>query len=258
MDDMTQLNAQDSWANIFSDLAALIDRAPSPPRRSVGDWTREDQAAAHAVAVAWGWLARTKRTCSAVFMLEKVRHGAESRPLIRSVIEHTIRLKWAADLELHVFIEVLLRSRRWSLDKTLEAAKNGWALGPELKQAIEDYKAEASEDFKYLDSYQHLANVVSTNIKEFGGLYQYWLLETQYSHPTLTSAEPYFSSNPESFDWMLHDTPRPENHRIDILLPSLLWLCAGAFGSISGLSTYFEDSLKDIGERMELLGTETP
>lgn len=258
MDDMKEPNPADSWAIIFSDLVALIDRAPSPPHRPTREWTREDQAAAHAVVVAWGWLTRVKRSCSAVFMLEEASYEAESRPLTRSVIEHTIRLRWAADLELHVFVEVLLRIQRWSLDKTLEAAKNGWPLSPELRQAINESQAEASEDFKYLDTYHHLANVVATNPKEFSGLYQYWLLETQYSHPTLSSAEPYFFPGPESLGWTLRDRALPEDHRSDILLPSLLWLSAGAYGAISGLSSYFEDSLDHIGERMRLLGGKSP
>ena len=258
MDGMTDGETRDTWLNVFEDLVELIDHAPSPQRRPVGDWTREDQAAAHAVAVAWGWLTRMKRTCSAVFMLEDANHGVESRPMVRSVIEHAIRLRWAADLELHVFVEALLRIKLWSLDKTLEAAKNGWPLPPSLEQAIEESKAEASEDFKHLDTYKHLANVVSTNTEEFAGLYQYWLLETQYSHPTLWSADPYFSPDEDGLGWKLHDDPRPFNGRTDVLLPSLLWIAAGAFATISGLSSYFEDPLNEIGARMSALGAGPP
>ena len=251
---MTQGSAKDGWADIFSDLVSLVDGAPQPPGRFAHALTRQDQAAAHAVAVAWGWLTRTKRTCSAVFALEEKGYGSESRPLIRSVIEHTIRLRWGADLEMHIFVEVLLRIQSWSLEKTVEAAKNGWPLSAELLQTIEESMAEASEDFKFLDTYRHLTNVVASNVSEFGGLYQFWLLETQYSHPTLTSANPYFSTDSENRNWTLRDSPRSENRRVEILLPSLLWLCTGAFGKISGLSDYFEDPLQDISDRMQIAG----
>jgi hypothetical protein len=87
----------DDWGSIFRDLAALIDSAPSPPRRPVGEWTRKDQAEAHAIAVAWGWLVRLKRTAEGVLELEKYGYGNEAAPLARSVIEHAIRLPWAAD-----------------------------------------------------------------------------------------------------------------------------------------------------------------
>ena len=251
---MTGDEAQDSWGSIIDDLMELIDNAPSPPDRLVGDWTRKDQAEARAVAVAWGWLIRMRRTSSAVLLLEGANYGVESRPLVRSVVEHAIRLGWGAALEPHVFVEALLRMQKWSLEKTLEAAEKGWPLSADQVRNVEESSAEASDEFRYLDTFRALANVVATNPKEFAGIYQYWLLETQVSHPTMSSAAAYLSANADGFGTSLHHVPRPDGARTDVLLPSLLWFAAGAYGVISGLTHYFEEPLNDFGARMASLG----
>jgi hypothetical protein len=173
--------------------------------------------------------------------------------LIRSVIEHTIWLVWAASLERHRFVEALLRNKQWSLGRTLEAAEKGWPLPPELQQAIRESQAEASDEFKELDIYRHLAKVVETNIKVLGGPYQYWLLETLYSHPTLHSANDYFAPNKAGLGWSLYDDPEPSESRMDIVLPSFLIMAIAAFGSVAGLSGYFDGPLTEIEKKMVAL-----
>lgn len=49
----------------------ILDSAPSPPCRPVGEWERKDQPEAHSVAVAWGWLMRLKRTGRQFLSLRK-------------------------------------------------------------------------------------------------------------------------------------------------------------------------------------------
>jgi hypothetical protein len=251
---MTGDEVQDSWASIIDDLMELVDNVPSPPDRLIGEWTRKDQTEARAVAVAWGWLMRMKRTSSAVLLLEGANYGVESRPLVRSVIEHAIRLGWGASLEPHVFVEALLRMQKWSLEKTLEAAEKGWPLSSGQVRNVEESIAEASDEFKYLDTFKALANVVATNPREFAGIYQHWLLETQVSHPTMSSAAAYLSANADGLGTSLHHDARPDDARTDVLFPSLLWFAAGAYGVISGLTYYFEEPLNDIGARMAALG----
>ncbi|KQR80074.1 hypothetical protein ASF98_19175 [Arthrobacter sp. Leaf337] len=189
-----------------------------------------------------------------MLLLEGANYGVESSPLVRSVIEHAIRLSWGAALEPHVFVEALLRMQKWSLEKTMEAAERGWALAPAQIRDIQELMAEASDEYKYLDTYKALANVVETNPGEFAGIYQYWLRETQVSHPTMSSAAPYLAVNADAFGMSLYHEPRPTETRNDVLLPSLLWVAAGAFGVISGLTHYFEEPLNDIGARMADLG----
>jgi hypothetical protein len=201
-------NDQDSWARIFDDLVALVESAPSPPRRPVGGWERKDQAEAHAIAVAWGWLIRLKRTGEAVFELEKAGYGVEASPLVRSVVEHAIRLPWAADLGLQEFVEVLIRMRRWSLQNTLDAADAGWPLTEDQIKQIRDLQDEAGGDFIGLDQFSHIAKVVKGDPGQFAQLYQVWLSETQETHPSLQSSANYREQSDDGLAWTLYVEPR--------------------------------------------------
>lgn len=244
----------DDWESIFRDLAALIDSAPSPPRRPVSEWNRKDQAEAHAIAVAWGWLIRLKRTAEAVLELEKYGYGNEAAPLARSVIEHAIRLPWAADKGRQEFVEILIRMRNWSLQKTLEAAEAGWSLTDDQRDQIKVLQDEAGEDFKHLDRFMQLAAVIADDPQQFAGLYQIWLAETQESHPSLQSSASYREQSKNGLTWGLRSSPRPGTRRYDVLMPSLLWLGLRGYARIADLTGHFEKRLNRLGQRMEDLG----
>lgn len=247
-------NDQDSWARIFNDLVTLVESAPSPPRRPVGEWERKDQAEAHAVAVAWGWLIRLKRTGEAVLQLEKMGYGAETPPLVRSVVEHAIRLPWAADLGRQEFVEILIRMRRWSLKRTLDAAEAGWQLPEDQVRQIRDLQDEAGEAFSDLDEFAHVANVVKADPEQFAGLFQIWLSETQETHPSLQSSASYREQSEDGLTWALHVEPRPRQLRTDLVIPSLLWIGIRGYARIADLEEYFAPAIEDIGGRMEVLG----
>lgn len=248
-------NYQDTWARIFDDLVTLVESAPSPPRRPVGEWERKDQAEAHAIAVAWGWLIRLKRTGEAVFELEKAGYGAEAAPLVRSVVEHAIRLPWAADLGRQEFVEILIRMRRWSLQNTLAAADAGWPLTEDQIKQIRDLQDEAGEDFISLDQLGHVASVVKADPGQFAQLYQVWLSETQETHPSLQSSANYREQSDDGLTWTLHVEPKPSQRRNDVLIPSLLWIGLRGYASLAGLEEHFAPAIEDVGGRMEALGT---
>lgn len=245
---------QDSWARIFEDLVALVESAPSPPRRPVGEWTRKDQAEAHAVAVAWGWLIRLKRTAEAVMELEKSGYANEAAPLARSVVEHAIRLPWAADKGRQEFVEILIRMRSWSLQNTLKAAEAGWPLTDDQRGQIKDLQDEAGEDFKQLDRFMQLAAVVADDPEQFAGLYQVWLAETQESHPSLQSSASYREQSEDGLTWSLSTSPRPGTRRYDVVMPSLLWIGLRGYARIADLTDHFETGVNELGQRMEDLG----
>lgn len=246
---------QDSWPRIFSDLVTLVESAPSPPRRPVGEWERKDQSEAHAVAVAWGWLMRLKRTGEAVFELEKAGYGAEAPPLVRSVVEHAVRLPWAADLGRQEFVEILIRMRRWSLQNTLDAAEAGWPLTEDQIRQIRDLQDEAGLDFISLDRLAHITNVAKADPGQFAQLYQVWLSETQETHPSLQSSANYRQQSDDDLTWTLHVEPKPHQRRYDVLIPSLLWIGLGGYARVAGLEEHFAAPIEDIGGRMEALGT---
>lgn len=245
---------QDDWVRIFEDLVTLVESAPSPPRRPTGEWTRKDQAEAHAVAVAWGWLIRLKRTGEAALQLEKSGYGTEAAPLVRSVVEHAIRLPWAADLGRHEFVEILIRMRRWSMERTIEAAKAGWPLSDDQRLQIRDLQDEAAEDFKHLDKFMQLTEVVKDDPEQFAGLYQLWLMETQEAHPSLISSASYREQSEDGLTWTLHAEPKRQTRRNDVLIPSLLWVGLSGYARIAGLEDHFREGIEDIGARMEALG----
>jgi hypothetical protein len=248
-------NVEDSWAQVFDDLVALIEAAPPPPRRPVGDQTRKNQAEAHAVAVAWGWLIRLKRTGEAVVELGKLGYGTEAAPLVRSAVEHAIRLPWAADIGRQEFVEILIRMRQWSMKKTLEASEAGWSLTEGQQKQIREPQAEAGDDFKNLDRFMQLLEVVKDGPDQFAGLYQVWLSETQESHPSLVSSASYRRQSEDGLTWTLHIEPRPGQRRDDILIPSLLWLGLRGYARIADLEAHFAPGIDDTGRRMTVLGT---
>ncbi|GAA4034282.1 hypothetical protein GCM10023063_17820 [Arthrobacter methylotrophus] len=245
---------EDSWRRVFDDLVKLIEAAPPPPHRLVGDWTRKDQTEAHAIAVAWGWLIRLKRTGEAIFELEKSGYGTEAAPLVRSTIEHAIRLSWAADLGRQQFVEILIRMRRWSLQKILDAANAGWPLTEDQIEQIRDLQDEAGEEFKGLDKFMQLAAVVAENLELFSGLYQIWLSETQESHPSLQSSANYREQSEDCLTWALHREPKPSRRRNDVLVPSLVWMGLHGYARIAGMEAHFAEGIEGIGARMEVLG----
>lgn len=249
-----ETDSSDSWQSVFDDLVTLIVTSPPPPPRLTGDWTRKEQAEAHAVAVAWGWVIRLKRTAQAVLELEKAGYASEASPLVRSVVEHAIRLPWAADMGRQEFVEILLRMRRKALKTTLNAADAGWALNEDQISQIRDLQEEAGDEFIGKDHLMHVAHLVAKDPEQFAGLYQVWLSETQETHPSLQSSAAYRSLSEDGLTWDLRTIPQPQKHRHDVLMPSMLWIGLRGYARIAGLEEQLKDGLSRLGSRMEALG----
>src|SRR3954451_3606088 len=47
-----------------------------------------------AVHLANGWYQRVRRSCEAIIALERLGYGPEAGPILRTIIEHTVALKW--------------------------------------------------------------------------------------------------------------------------------------------------------------------
>ncbi|MEE2571085.1 hypothetical protein V1638_17070 [Pseudarthrobacter sp. J64] len=182
----------DTAALLYADFVALWQGAPMPSKKVMTDWNRQERAEATAVALAWGWLVRVSRTGEAALRLEAAGYSEEAAPLIRSMLEHAIRLRWAQAAGAE-FVEVALRMRSKSLEKIIEAQRGGWQHSPELVEKMEAAMQEQDEGLASSNHLQALKHVVDTDLDKFGFMYQQWLLETQVSHPTFLSASPYYA-----------------------------------------------------------------
>lgn len=242
----------DPFVDLFREIVVLWGSAPSPQTVPFGDGGRSRWTAAATTAVAWGWLVRVIRTGESAILLARHGLGPESAPLVRSVIEHSIRLAYAAHAGSEV-IEVGLRERSRSLEKLKKAQSSGWPLPAEQLNDIEWMQAEANEEYKHLDSFAHLAHVVK-RIPSLGQLYMAWLLETQFSHPTLISAQAYFEREDDSHAITLRTRAKEEqDNRVAAQVCINVLVALRAYAHIAGLSSHFKDPLQELDQKMKNL-----
>jgi hypothetical protein len=242
----------DPFVELFQKIVAIWGAAPTPQTVPYGDGDRPRWTTAATTAVAWGWLVRIIRTGESAILLARNRLGPESAPLIRSIIEHAIRLAYAADVGPEA-IEVGLRERSRSLQKLKKAQSSGWALPPQQLTDIEWMQAEASEEYRHLDSFAHLAHVVN-RLPSLGKLYMAWLLETQFSHPTLISAQGYFEREEDSHTITLRTRAKEEaDNPVAAQVCINVLVALRAYAHIAGLRSYFNDPLRELDQEMESL-----
>lgn len=81
----------DPFVDLFREMVVLWGSAPTPRTVPFGDGGRLKSTTAATTAVAWGWLVRVIRTGESAILLARNGLGPESAPLMRSVIEHSVR-----------------------------------------------------------------------------------------------------------------------------------------------------------------------
>lgn len=235
----------DSLAALYADFVTLWQTAPMPaPRADVHD--RSTEADAVAVALAWGWMVRVSRTGEAAMKLDEAGFSDEAAPLIRSMLEHTIRLRWA-ETSRPTFVEVALRMRASSL-KAILTHQLSYTFSQDLVDKMEAMIAEQDASFSGIDNLKHLKHVFETDRERLGNLYQMWLLETQVSHPTLMSAQSYFTRNDRGFQ--LHDKP-VEQDSVGLAACMAILGAVDSYAKIAGLhEQHFDEGLKPLLERL--------
>lgn len=237
-----------SPANIYSELVDLLHIAPKPPHREVGAGTRDDQRRGIAPAVAWGWLVRVARSGEAAIDMEKRGYGAETAPLIRSALEHAIRLQWAAHHG-DDFIEVALLAQKDGFEKLQAAQTDSWRFDAQLADALQGHAAEASEEYLTLSNLTRLRAIVDSNQERLGSLYMAWLYETQESHPSLMTARHYFQADDTRTTYSLLKESRFASAAALKSCFALVGAMDG-YASIAGLSQYIDAPLESIIQRL--------
>ncbi|HEX9228519.1 MAG TPA: DUF5677 domain-containing protein [Arthrobacter sp.] len=245
MDAQSQRTA---YAVLYSDIQGLVHTAPAPVPAPFGSGERARLSAAAAVALSWGWLIRLLRTGQAAIDLETGGYGEEASPLVRSALEHAIRLYWVAQVGAGA-VEVALRERSMSINRMRESQSEGWSYTDEEIAALEELQAESSTDFRSLDTFRNLRNFVLAHPEQLKPAYQAWLLETQRSHPTLTSARPYYTLDHIRDGYVLDHEPDGVDHEIGGQVCAAALFGVSAYAEATKTAGYFEEPLGALNSR---------
>lgn len=245
MDDQAQRAA---FAALYADIRSLASSAPAPAAAPHLPGERSSLSNAAAVALAWGWLVRLLRTGDAAIHLEAAGYGEESSPLIRSMLEHAMRLYWIAQ-EGGGVVEVALRQRSGSIAKMRESQSAAWTYSEEEIAALEALQQEAGEESSSLDNQVHIRNFVNKHPERLMPIYQAWLLETQRSHPTLSSARPYYTIEDLEAGYTLDLEPDEVDHQIGGQVCAAALFGVSSYAEATKTSEHFEAPLDALTER---------
>ncbi|GAA5161367.1 DUF5677 domain-containing protein [Ornithinimicrobium tianjinense] len=184
-------------------LIADWEKAPGPPTMALPDGSRASGAQVDAVNITWGWTARIVRTGEAALLLSDHAFHVEASPLLRSMLEHAIALRWVVDKRGSA-AQALLRDRANGYSRFQAAQHSGWRLEGEAAERLERAIAVETDDDTRIED-RHLATLHRARTYGLMNLYQAWLIETWSTHATFVSAEPYFD---------VDDAARGRLHRV--------------------------------------------
>ncbi len=231
----------------------MVNQAPKPQPLWLDYESDEVRRSAVGPGLAWGWLQRTLRNGEAAIKLEKIGYGSESTPLLRSALEHAMRLVWA-DAGEWKFVEVAMLAKKNTSKKMLEAQHDGWRFDAAMADQLQQYANATTDDFKSVGTNAHLKNAMDNSPAEIKGrlksMYVAWLAYTATSHPSIDSAEPYIDKKPGSEYMALLAAARPRPEK-DCAAVSILALIGAAYGysRVTGLEAHFDPALHGILEQ---------
>lgn len=238
---------------IYRSLARLVIQAPKPQLLWIDHESDEVRRRAVAPGLAWGWLQRTLRNGEAAIRLERNGYGSEAAPLLRSALEHAMRLVWA-DAGEGKFVEVAMLAKKNTSKKMLAAQHEGWRFDAAMADQLQQYADATTDDFKSMATDAHLKNAMDHSPAEIQdrlkSMYLAWLTYTAVSHPSIDSAEPYIDRKAGGQDMALLSVARPRVDK-DCAAVSILALIGAAYGysRVTGLETHFDPALQGILEQ---------
>ncbi|BCT78202.1 hypothetical protein SCMU_40440 [Sinomonas cyclohexanicum] len=226
---MAENEPADTWNHALDDLVALIDHPLPALGHRIENGSQEDVDDARAVAVAWGWLMRTKRTAQALLGLDRLGFGAEAAPLVCTFVEHAARLLWAARRERPEAVEILVGVH-------LDAGRGLNQDELELLGALQ---------------HEHLGRALEPD----GGseLLRLFTRAERESHPGTASAAAYIEESADRHAWLLRLLPRDHASAMDAHVAALLLLAFEGYVRIAGLEVQFGPGIDALGARIELL-----
>lgn len=168
--------------------------------------------------LAHGWYQRVRRSCEAVIGLEELGYGPEAAPIRRTIIEHTVALKWLADDGDSVLdvmaLEHAARAKR--IKKATKAANWTSVDQDEIQSVIdeidEESRDQAKVEFKQFSKQNQDHRVLAAYLAEVGR-----------SHATYQSAIDYVDVEQGA----LRDMSRADTDNVkmaaDFLLEGTVW-----------------------------------
>ncbi|PNH86111.1 hypothetical protein CXZ05_03140 [Arthrobacter sp. AFG20] len=230
----------------------MVNQAPKPQPLWIDNECDVEQRRAAAPGLAWGWLQRTLRNGEAAIKLEKSGYGSECAPLLRSALEHAMRLVWA-DAGGGKFVEVAMLAKKHTSNRMLAAQHDGWRFERAIADQLQQYADAPTDAFKGLNDFTHLKHAIDKSPEEIKdrlkSMYLAWLAYTAASHPSIDSAEPYIDKKPGSNYMALLSVAR-SRPAADCAAVSILALIGAAYGysRVTGLEAHFAPALQGILE----------
>lgn len=127
-----------------------------------------------AAHLAHGWYQRVRRSCEAVIALEELGYSPEAAPIRRTIIEHTVALKWLSDEGDSVLdVMALEHAARAKRIKTATMAANWTSVDQDEIQSVIDEVDEESRDhakaeFKHFSKQNQDQGVLAAYLAEVG------------------------------------------------------------------------------------------
>lgn len=249
-DDADRAEELDRGYAIYRELVQVINEAPKPRLAWNEELSLEERCSAVAPGIAWGWLQRTIRNGEAAIELERIGYGVEAGPLLRSALEHAMRLIWAGSGE-GPFVEVAMLTKKETSRKILQALPEGRPFDEVLVEQLKQFSEFITDEFSGLGIHGHLKGAIDKSSMEtkerLKSMYLLWLAYTPTCHPSIDSAEPYIEKRPESHDIVLLSAARPKENK-DCAEVSVFALIGAVYGYslVTMLNDYFDPVLQNI------------
>lgn len=146
----------------------LLDLYPTMTTLHLRDGHRRSTYLAH------GWYQRVRRSCEAVIGLDELGYGSEAAPIRRTIIEHTVALKWLSDEGDSVLDVMALEhaGRAKRIKKATKAANWTSVDQDEIQSVIDEIDEESRDharaDFRYFWKQNQDQGVLAAYLAEVG------------------------------------------------------------------------------------------
>lgn len=238
----------------------MVNQAPKPKPLWIDNESGEEQRRAAAPGLAWGWLQRTLRNGEAAIKLEKSGYGSEAAPLLRSALEHAMRLV-RADTEAGDLVEVAMLAKKKTSGKLVRAQHDGWRFHADMAEQLQEYAEADTSEFENLATFMGLKNAIDNSPEEIKShvksMYLAWLFYTATSHPTIDSAEPYIDRKTGINYMALLSVSRTTADCAAVSILALIGAVHG-YSRVTGLETHFDPALQSILEQYASYFTDQP
>ena len=201
--------SDDDFGPILDELLALY------PAMTTLQLREGHRKAAH---LAHGWYQRVRRSCEAIISLERFGYGPEAAPIRRTIIEHTVALKWLSE-EGDGVLDVMALEHAARAKRIKEATKAAnWTSVDqgEIQAVIDEIDEESRDhtkaDFKHFSKQNQDQSVLAAYLAEVGR-----------AHATYQSAIDYMDVEQE----VLRAESRADTDNVkmaaDFLLEATVW-----------------------------------